>query len=105
MNKTNNSTPGLLDALITDLIAEMPLEVKVSTANLDDTEIRILELTLQKIVKYRLEQLNDTGNEELKRECIALSGKDSLDDVEAASVILNELWKRLRETHKLRVVK
>ena len=100
MNKNS-----LLDALIIDLIAEMPLEARVSTANLDDNEFRILDLTLRKIVKYRLEQLNDTGNEELKRECIALSGKDSLDDAEAATIILKELWKRLRETHKLRVVK
>ena len=105
MNKPDNSTPSLLDALITDLIAEMPLEARVSTANLDDNEIRILELTLRKYVKYRLDQLNDTGNKELKKECIALSGKESLSDSEAAGMILNELWKRLRDTHRLRVVK
>ena len=74
MNDSDNQTSNLLDALLTDLIDEMPLEAKVSTANLDDNEIRILELTLRKIVNYRMEQLNDTGNEELKRECIALSG-------------------------------
>ena len=55
MNKTDNRAPDLLNVIITDLIAEMPLEARVSTANLDDDEIRILELKLQKIVKYRLE--------------------------------------------------
>jgi len=33
------------------------------------------------------------------------SGDENLDEANAATVILKELWKRLRETHKLRVVK
>ena len=105
MNSRDHSTQSLLDALITDLIAEMPLEERVSTANLEENEIRILQLTLRKYVKHRRDQLNETGNEELKKECIKISGIESLNDSEAASVILKELWKRLRETHKLRVVK
>ena len=74
MNESDNQTQSLLDALITDLIAEWPLEAIVNAANLDKNEFRILELTLRKIVKYRLDQLYETGNEELKRECIVLSG-------------------------------
>jgi hypothetical protein len=103
MDRPEKSTTSLIDALITELIAEMPLEARVSTANLDDSEIRILELMLQKIVKYRIDQLNDAGNEELKRECIKLSCKDLLDDAEAAVVVLKKVWKRLRNTHRLRI--
>jgi hypothetical protein len=105
MNNTDHNTPYLLDALITDMIAEMPLEDRVSTANLEESEIRILQLTLRRYVKHRLDQLNETGNEKLKKECIAVTGIKSLNDAEAASVILKELWKRLQETHRLRVVK
>jgi hypothetical protein len=47
----------------------------ISIANLDDNENRILELTLNKIVKFRLDQLNDSVNEELKRESIGFAGK------------------------------
>jgi hypothetical protein len=105
MDSTDYNTPALLDALITDMIAEMPLEDRVSTANLEEHEIRILQLTLRKYVKHRINQFSETGNEELKKECIAVSGVESLNDAEAASVILKELWKRLRETHRLRVVR
>ena len=51
-----------------------------------------------------LEQLDKQVNDELFKECIARSGDISLDDAGAAAFILNEFWKRLRATHKLRVV-
>jgi hypothetical protein len=44
-------------------------------------------------------------NKKLLKDCIKQSGNETLDEAEAASYILKELWKRLRETHKLRVVK
>jgi hypothetical protein len=91
MDKPENCGASLLDAMITDLIADMPLVARVRAANFDDNEFRLLEITLRKYVRHRVDQLNNRGNEELKRERIAISGKDSLDDVEAASVILKEL--------------
>jgi flagellin-specific chaperone FliS len=59
---------------------------------------------LGKYIQYRLDQLDAGINQELMKECLAKSG-ESLDEVDAATVILRELWERLRETHKLRVVK
>ena len=44
-------------------------------------------------------------NKELMEDCIAKSGINDLDEAEAATVILRELWNKLRETHKLKVVK
>jgi hypothetical protein len=38
-------------------------------------------------------------------DCIAKSEEQNLDETNAAFVIIEELWKRLRETHKLKVVK
>lgn len=38
------------------------------------------------------------------KDCLEKSG-GSLNEVDAASVILKELWAKLRETHRLRVVK
>ncbi len=105
MNSRDHNTQSLLDALITDLIAEMPLADRVRTANLEENEIRIPQLTLRKYVKHRFDQLTETGNEKLKKECIKISGIRSLNDSEAASIILKELWKRLRETHRLTAVK
>lgn len=102
MNEAGNS---LLDALISDLIDELPLESRVRAANLDEDELRVLEAVLCKFLTYRLEQLNKQVNEELLNECIARSGDESLDDDGASAFILKELWKRLRDTHKLKVIR
>ena len=103
-NNIHQNSDSLLDALITDLIEELPLESRVKAANLDEDEVRVLEAVLAKFLTYRLDQLNEQVNEELFKECVARSVDISLDDAGAAGFILKELWKRLRETHKLRVV-
>ncbi len=83
MNKSNS-----FDSYITDLINEMPLEDRVNIANLSGDNIHVLESVMSKYIKSRLDQLSETR-----------------EDVEEATVILKEIWKRLQETHKLRVVK
>ena len=42
MRKMNDPDDSLLDALITDLIDELPLESRVKAANLDEDELRAL---------------------------------------------------------------
>jgi hypothetical protein len=44
-------------------------------------------------------------NKELMEDCITKSGIKDLDEAGAATVILNELWNKLRSTHKLKIVK
>ncbi len=108
MNESDNNTMSILDALIIDIIDDLPLvplEAKVSVTNYDMDEIRVLELVLGKYLRYKLDQLNETGNEELITECIERSEDESLGDVVAAVFILKEIWKQLRETHRLKVVK
>jgi hypothetical protein len=43
-------------------------------------------------------------NKELMKDCIA-KVREPLNEADAATIILKELWKRLRETHRLRAVK
>jgi hypothetical protein len=104
MNQPDKHSRSLIEALITDIIAEMPLEGKVRFANLAEDEVQILEAVLGKFLNYRLEKLDEKVNEELLKECRAKSGNKSLDHSRAAIFILKELWNRLRETHKLRVM-
>ncbi len=48
----------------------------------------------------------DVGvNETLRDDCISRSGRSTVDNADAAAAILKEVWDRLKETHKLRVVK
>jgi hypothetical protein len=44
-------------------------------------------------------------NEKLLQSCREISGEKYLHWVQMQLVILKELWKRLQETHKLKVVK
>ena len=96
----NNSVDQVVDELIEDLT----LAERVETADLDENEFRVLELTMGKLIRYKLDQKDVDVNKELMKDCLAKSG-ESLDKVDAATVILKEVWNRLRETHRLRVAK
>ena len=74
-------------------------------ANFTEGQLAILELVTGRYISDMLEDWSIGVNKELMVDCIAKSEKKSLDEVQAATVILKEMWKRLRQTHKLRVVK
>jgi hypothetical protein len=69
MPEHNEKSSGLIDALITDVINKMPLETRVSVADLEEDEFRVLELTQRRYMKHRLDNLSEKGNEELLKEC------------------------------------
>ena len=104
MNQSDNHNPNTVDAVVDILISELTLAESVGTADLDEDELQVLELTLGKYIRYRLDQLDVGVNKKLMKDCLSKSG-ESLDEVDAATVIIRELWNRLQETHKLRVVK
>jgi hypothetical protein len=105
MNQPDKHSRSFIETLITEIIAEISLEDRVKFANLAEDEIQVLEAILGKFLNYRLEKLDEKLNEELLKECRAKSGDKSLDHSGAAVFILKELWNRLRDTYKLRVVK
>jgi hypothetical protein len=83
----------------------MTLHDKVRTANLDEDGILALQLALGKYLRSILDKQSEAVNENLLKDCIRLSGKETLDKDEAPLYILKELWNRLKETHRLKVVK
>jgi hypothetical protein len=101
-NKHNLNT---IDAVIDDIIAEMPLDDRVRTANLDEDGVLVLQLALGKYLRYLLNNQSEGVNKKLLKDCIKHSGNQTLDKAEAPLYILKELWNRLQETHRLRVVK
>jgi hypothetical protein len=103
-NQPDKHQLSLLEALISDIIAGISLEDRVRFANLSEDEVQVIEAVLAKFLKQRLEGLDEQVNDELLKECKERSGDNSLDDAGVAGYILTELWKRLRETHKLRIV-
>ena len=101
MNQPSNNCLNTVDQVIDDIITELTLSERVGTADLDENEYHVLELTLGKFIRYKLEHLDVDVYEALRDYCISKSGRS--DDVPA--LIIWELWKRLRDSHKLWVVK
>ena len=93
-----------VDEVVDEIIDELTLAERVATADLEENEFRVVELILGKYIRHRLDQMDVGVNQKLMKDCLEKSG-ESLDEVDAATVIIKELWNRLRETHRLRVVK
>ena len=104
MNHSDKNSNDTVDAVVNDIIAEMPLDDRVRTANLDEDGLLVLQLALGKYLRHLLKNQSEDVNRELYKDCLKHSGNETLDEAEAAYYILKELWKRLQETHKLRVV-
>ena len=104
MNQSDKHKPNTVDAVIEEIIAELTLVERVGTADLEENEFRVIELTLGKYIRHRLDQMDVGVNQKLMKDCLKKSG-ESLNEIDAATVIIKELWKRLRETHRLRVAK
>ena len=92
-----------VDGVVEDIIAEMPLDDRVRTANLDEDGLLVLQLGLGKYLRHLINNQSEDVNKKLLEDCIKHSGNETLDKAEAASYILKELWNRLQETHRLRV--
>ena len=105
MNKSDKHPESLLDALIISIVNDLTLDERLSIADLNEDELRTLQLVMGKYMKFRIEQLSEQGNDELLKECRNRSGNESMDDAGASVFVLTEIWKHIRETHRLRVIK
>ena len=105
MNQSGKNSLTTVDQVVDEIIAEMSLDDRVRTAYLDEDGLVVLQLALGKYLLYLIETQSGDVNKKLLKDCINQSGNDTLDEAEAASYILKELWNRLRETHRLRAVK
>lgn len=95
--------PKTLEEAVEKLISEMPLKDRVFVAGLGFERLNLVELALGSYVRQNLGLW--TGNTELIESCRAYSGRPSLTADQGATIILQALWKRLRETHVLRLMK
>ena len=68
--------------IVDEIISEMPLEERVSLANMKKEDVD----TLQHVFDLYIRSKVDPGDDEYDR-------------------IMNEIWMKLRETHRLRIVK
>ena len=98
----SSKPPKTVDEAVKRLISEMSLKDKTVIANMAEIELSVLHTTLGEYI--RNEYGLWSGNEDLITSCRFFSKTEKIREDDASSIIIRELWKRLKESHKLRVV-
>ncbi len=94
--------PKTVDQAVDRLIGELPLKDKTTIANMAENDLITLQFTLGTYIGREFGIWS--GNRQLMESCEIISGDVHLPPDFAPTVIIKELWSRLRETHKMRVV-
>jgi hypothetical protein len=100
--KKSAPIPKTVDEAVKRLISDMPLKDKVTVANMAESELSLLRTNIGEYIRNEFGLWSD--NQDLMTSCRFFAKKENLHEDEACSIIIRELWKRLRKTHKLRIV-
>jgi hypothetical protein len=103
MDKVFNGTPTTVDEAVDQIINSISLRERIMMANLKKNQMVLLEQLYSLHIREKLKEWS--GNKELMKNCLAHFENYTLDEIQLEAVIIKELLKRLRETHKLRVIK
>jgi hypothetical protein len=95
--------PKTVDEAVDKLIADLPLKDKTTVANMAEMDLMALQFTLGSYIGSEFGVW--LGNAELLYFGKRVSGDVHVDPDHAPTVIIERLWKKLRESHRLRVVK
>ncbi len=90
MNQTKNNISKAIDEIVNQVIGDLSLENRVTLANLEDDQIEFINKV---VADYIQNKLNEQSIEQEET------------DIAEPEAIVKEVWNRLRESHKLRVVK
>ncbi len=84
------------------VISKLTLKDKTAIANMNQGDLFSLSPSLGEFVKEKLGL--EGKNKKLIESCLSVSGKKSLREGDAVFVVIEEVWARLRKTHRLRIV-
>ena len=95
--------PKTVHEAVERLESELPLKYKVYIASLNREELNLVYPSLNSRIgqEYGIY----TGNRQLIQSCRFVSNVSDLDPHHCTTVIIEELWKQLKKTHSLRIVK
>ena len=97
-----STPPKTVKQAVDRLIDELSLKDGTTLSNLAEDELVNLHGTLG---EYILNEFGfGAGNEDLMASCRKIAKAERLHEDTASAIIIEELWKRLKDTHKLRVV-
>ena len=95
--------PRTVEEAVDTLINKLPLKDKTMIAKMEEYDLSDLSLSLGMYIRKNFKLL--TGNIALLKSCEAIVGRGEFIKEGAAIIIILELWKKLKESHGLRVVK
>jgi len=101
-NSEPSEPPKTVEETVDRLVAEMPLKDKTSLANMEEADLVELHFSLGIYVRNKFLY---PRNEKLLESCRQKGMDKYLHWDQASLVIIKELWRRLRESHILRIVK
>lgn len=101
--KTLPIPPRTIDEAVERLLYNFDLEDKVKIASMKLNDLMELPINEHAYFKNALDLLS--GNKDLLASCRSISKEHLYNEDDAIFVIMEALWKKLRQTHKLRVVK
>ena len=94
--------PKTVDETVKYLISNLSLKDKSTITQMSEDDLPNLHFTLGLNIRNRFLY---PRNDELLESCREVADDKYLHWDQAASIIIRELWKKLRKTHKIRVVK
>ena len=95
--------PQNIDEAVERLISQMPLKDKTTMANMSPDELPNLYLSLGDYIMNNFGLLSD--NYKLIESCRLEADGSFRHEEDAVAIIIKALWQKLRQTHKLRVIK
>jgi hypothetical protein len=104
-----NDNPGAqvflktVDEVVESVLSELRPEEKTIFSNTSEQNLPILTHLLASFIDTRIG--DSTANQELIEDCRRKAGRPDIDAAEASKVIIEAVWQRLQETHRLRLVK
>ena len=101
-NRKPSKPPITVDQAVERLISELSFKDKTTIANMAEVELSVLHKTTGEYIRNEFGLWS--GNKDLMTSCCFFAKRDKVSEDEASSIIIKELWKRLRETHRIRVV-
>lgn len=98
------SLPGTVGEVVELLYNDLPLREKVVMAHLSEDQLdSAVYLAMAKTIRKEFGLYH--GNAELLRSCRGYLGREYDSYEDPAMVILKELWKKVKRTHNIRLIK
>jgi hypothetical protein len=92
-----------IDKAVESLLSKLSFRERCYIGNMVESDLVYLDITLGAHIRETFG--HRSGNMSFLETCKEFLGKDDISDDDVTQVILKELWKKLHETHALKIVK